>query len=134
MAYWLLKTEPTDYSIDDLEADGSTVWDGVGNNAALIHIRNAKPGDQCFIYHTGSDKAVMGIAKVTSKPYQDPKSDDEKRAVFDVEFKKRVKTPVTLKDIKADDFFADWALVKQGRLSVVPTTSEQWKKINTMAK
>lgn len=134
MAYFVLKTEPDDYSLADLEKDGQTVWDGIGNNAALMHIRTAKPGDKCFIYHTANERAIVGIAEVVSQPYADPKLDDEKRAVFDVKFKKALKRPVTLAEIKAEDDFADWALVKQGRLGVVPTTAEQWKKINAMAK
>ena len=134
MAYFVLKTEPEDYSLDDLERDGSTVWDGIGNNAALMHMRTAKPGDKAFVYHTGKERAVVGIAEITSKAYPDPKADDEKRVVFDLAFKKRLKKPVTLAQIKDEPELAEWALLKQGRLGVVPTTSQQWKAVNAMAK
>ena len=134
MAAWLLKTEPGDYSVDDLERDGTTCWDGIGNNAALMHLRTAKPGEQCFVYHTGKEKAVVGIAKIDSPPYADPKANDDKAAVVDLKFVKRLKRPVTLKEIKADPFFAEWELVRQSRLSVVPTPPEVWKRVVDLSK
>ena len=134
MAAWLFKTEPTDYSLDDLERDGQTCWDGIGSNAALMHLRTAKPGEQCFIYHTGKEKAVVGIAKVASAPYVDPKADNDKAAIVDVTFTKRLKRPVTLKEIKADPDLAQWELVRQSRLSVVPTPPEVWKRVVEMSK
>lgn len=132
MAAWLLKTEPDDYSLDDLERDGSTVWDGVSNNAALKNIRQIKPGERCFIYHTGREKQIVGIATVASEPYVDPSSSDDALVVFDVAFDKRLKRPVTLAEIKADPQFAEWQLVRQGRLSVVPTPPEVWKHVNEL--
>jgi predicted RNA-binding protein with PUA-like domain len=134
MAAWLLKTEPDSYSLDDLERDGTTVWDGVSNNAALKNIRLMQPGERCFVYHTGKEKQVVGIAKVVSDPYPDPKSSDDKLVVFDIAFDKRLKRPVTLAQIKADPQFAEWQLVRQSRLSVVPTPPEVWKAVNDLAK
>lgn len=134
MAAWLLKTEPDDYSLDDLERDGTTVWDGVSNNAALKNIRLMKPGERCFVYHTGGEKQVVGIGKVASEPYPDPNVSDDKRVVFDLAFDKRLKRPVTLAEIKADPQFAEWQLVRQGRLSVVPTPPEVWKAVNDLAR
>ena len=119
MATLLLKTEPTTYSWDDLVRDGKTVWDGVTNNAALKHIREAKKGDEALIYHTGSEKRIVGLARLTSDPYPDPKQSDPKLVVFDIEAVRPVKTPVTLAQVKADERFAEFALVRQARLSVM---------------
>ncbi len=121
MNRWLLKTEPTDYAIDDLERDGSTCWDGVANNAALKNMRDVKKGDKAFVYHTGKDKHIAGIATVTSDPYE-----KAEMTVFDVAFKSRIKNPPTLAMVKAEPSLADWALVKQARLSVMPVTKAQW--------
>ena len=133
MAAWLLKTEPSDYSLDDLEREGATTWSGVSNAAALKNIRSMKPGERCFIYHTGNEKQIVGIASVASAPYPDPDSSDEKLVVVDISFDKRLKKPVTLAQIKDDPMFADWLLVRQGRLSVVPTSPEIWKRVNDLA-
>ncbi len=133
MAAWLLKTEPSSYSLDDLQRDGSTVWDGITNPAAVNNIRKMKQGERCFFYHTGDEKRIVGIAKVNCDPYADPKSPDGKLAVIDLAFDKRLKNPVTLAQIKADKFFADWLLVRQGRLSVVPTSPEIWKRVVEMS-
>jgi predicted RNA-binding protein with PUA-like domain len=130
---WILKSEPDAYSLDDLKADKKTVWDGVTNNAALVHIRNVRKGDEAVIYHTGKERAAVGLGVVTSDPYPDPKQDDEKLAVFDIKYKKRFDRPVPLADIKAEPSFSDWALVKQARLSVVPATKAQWTKLLKMA-
>jgi predicted RNA-binding protein with PUA-like domain len=132
-SYWLLKTEPEAYAYADLERDGSTIWDGVSNNAALIHIRNMRPGDQALIYHTGDERQAVGLAEVTSAPYPDPKLGDQKLVVVDVRPLRRLARPVTLAEVKADQFFADFALVRQGRLSVVPVSSEQWARLMAMA-
>ena len=131
MAAWTLKTEPTDYSLDDLERDGVTVWDGVGNNAALKHMRSAREGERAFVYHTGKERAVVGIAVIASEPYADP--DDPSRVVFDVRFERRLKRPVTLAEVKDDPALAEWALVRQGRLSVIPTPPEVWERVVGMA-
>ena len=134
MAYWLLKTEPDVYSIDDLKRDKSTVWDGVSNNAALKNIRAMQRGDECLIYHTGDERAAVGIAKVTKGPHADPAKDDEKLVVVDVKFVKKFAAPVTLAMVKAEERFADWNLVRQARLSVVPTSEEQWNWVVEQAK
>ncbi|MBX0330661.1 EVE domain-containing protein [Oscillochloris sp. ZM17-4] len=132
-AYWLLKSEPDAYSYDDLERDGATVWDGVANNAALMYIRRAQPGDLALIYHTGDERRAVGVAEIISAAYPDPKLDNEKLAVMDVRPVRRLPQPVTLAAVKADSFFADFALVRQGRLSVVPVTEEQWGRLMGMA-
>lgn len=133
MAYWLLKSEPTVYSYADLERDGTTIWDGVANNAALIHIRAMQPGDLALIYHTGDERCAIGIAEVTSAPYADPKAGDPKLAVVDVRAVRPLPNPVPLSAVKADPFFADFALVRQGRLSVVPVNEAQWAKLLALA-
>ncbi|MBK6874960.1 MAG: EVE domain-containing protein [Ignavibacteria bacterium] len=126
MNYWLLKTEPSDYTYDDLVKDKKAVWDGVANNAALINIRNARKGDLAFIYHTGDERQIVGIAKLISDPYADPKLDNPKMAVFDVKPVKKLKTPVTLAQIKADKKYSEFRLIKEGRLSVVSVPKEFW--------
>lgn len=126
---WLLKTEPGDYSYDDLETDLGTVWDGVGNNLALIHMREVREGDQALIYHTGRERSVVGVARVTSDPYPDPELDDPKRVVFDIEPDRRLEEPVTLSSIKERPEFSDWELVKNPRLSVMPVPPELWEKL-----
>lgn len=133
MAFWLLKTEPEAYSYDDLARDGATVWDGVANNAALIHLRAMAPGDEALIYHTGDERRAVGLAAVVSGPYPDPKLDDPRLVVVDVRAVMPLPAPVGLAAIKADPFFADFALVRQGRLSVVPVSAEQWARLMAMA-
>ncbi len=130
--FWILKTEPNDYSFEDLENDDGTVWDGVKNNLALKHIRTMKAGDRALIYHTGSVKALIGEATIVSDPYADPRGNDDKLAVIDIEPAKRLSRPVTLAEIKADTSLADLALVRMGRLSVVPATDAQWKRLKAM--
>lgn len=132
MNYWLLKTEPSDYTYDDLVKDKKAVWDGVANNAALINIRNARKGDLAFIYHTGDERQIVGIAKLISDPYADPKLDNPKMAVFDVKPVKKLKTPVTLAQIKADKKYSEFRLIKEGRLSVVSVPKEFWDDFNKM--
>jgi predicted RNA-binding protein with PUA-like domain len=132
-AFWLLKTEPTDYAYADLERDGTTVWDGVSNNAALLHLRAMKPGDLALIYHTGEERQAVGVAEVTSGPYADPQAGDPKLVVVDVRPLRRLPRPVTLGAVKADPAFADFALVRQGRLSVVPVAPEHWRRLLEMA-
>ncbi len=133
MAAWLLKSEPECYSLDTLERDGTTAWDGITNNAALKHLRSMKDAELALIYHTGKEKQVVGIATIVSEPYMDPKSSDEKLVVVDVKFKQRLNRPVTLSEIKADPFFAEWELVRQSRLSVVPTPPEIWRRVMELA-
>ncbi len=130
--FWVLKTEPTAYSYDDLVTDGGTYWDGVRNPVALKHMRTMRKGDQALIYHTGKEKSAIGVARITSNPYPDPAKKDDKLVVFDLKAVKKLKRPVTLAQIKADPTFKDMALVRQGRLSVVPATKRQWDKLLKM--
>jgi predicted RNA-binding protein with PUA-like domain len=132
-SFWLLKTEPGDYSYADLERDGATVWDGVSNNAALKHIRDMRRGDLALIYHTGDERQAVGLAEVTSAPYPDPRQADPKLVVVDVRPLRPLKRPVTLASVKADPALADFALVRQGRLSVVPVSAQQWARLLAMA-
>jgi predicted RNA-binding protein with PUA-like domain len=129
MAYWLLKTEPDDYSWDDLARDKKTVWDGVANNTALKHMRTMAKGDLALIYHTGDERQAVGIAEITSKPYADPKQENEKLVVVDLKIGKKLGRPVSLDQIKKDKAFDDWDLVRIGRLSVVPTPESMWKRV-----
>jgi predicted RNA-binding protein with PUA-like domain len=134
MAHWLLKTEPSTYSYADLEREGRARWDGVTNPVALKHLRAMAPGDLAFIYHTGSEKAVVGIARVASEPSPDPNAKDPRLVVVDLEPRERLARPVTLAAIKADPAFADWALVRVGRLSVMPVPAPLWRRVLAMSK
>jgi predicted RNA-binding protein with PUA-like domain len=120
MASWLFKSDPDTYSLDSLERDGRATWDGVANNTALIHLRKTAPGDEVIVYHSGDDKAVMGIAKVVKGSYADPKLKDPKLVVCDIQFVKRLGAPVPLAAIKAVKGLADFDLVRISRLSVMP--------------
>jgi predicted RNA-binding protein with PUA-like domain len=133
MAYWLLKTEPDDYSWIDLVRDKKTVWDGVSNALALKHIRTMKKGDLALIYHTGGERAAVGVAEIASDPHPDPKQDNEKLAVVDLKAKKKLAAPVSLDVIKADKAFAGWDLLRIGRLSVVPVPAAMWRRIEQLA-
>jgi predicted RNA-binding protein with PUA-like domain len=133
MSYWLLKSEPTVYSYDDLVRDKSTRWDGVTNNLALKHIRSMKKGDEAFIYHTGNEKSVVGVAKVLSDPYPDPKQRDPRIVVIDLAPVRALKGPVTLAAIKSRKEFADFQLVRMPRLSVMPVTAAQWGAVMKMS-
>jgi predicted RNA-binding protein with PUA-like domain len=117
MRYFVAKTDPETYSLEDLAREGRTVWDGVRNPQALRAIREMRPGDTIFIYHSGGDAAVVGMASVASEPRPDPK--DAKLTVVDLAFRARLEPPTTLRDIKESGLFADWALVRQGRLSTM---------------
>ena len=126
---WLLKTEPKAYGYSDLEREGRAVWDGVTNPVALRNLRAMKAGDEVLVYHTGDEKAVVGTARVARTAYADPKRGDPRLVVVDIEARGRMKTPVTLAEIKALAAFAGSPLVRQGRLSVVPLTQAQWKAV-----
>ena len=117
MKYFLAKTDPETYSVDQLEREHKTVWDGVKNPQALRAIREMRPGDRVFIYHSGGDSAIVGLAQVISEPRPDPKS--PKLTVIEFEFLHRLDPPTTLKKIKESGLFDDWALVRQGRLSTM---------------
>ena len=134
MQRYLLKTEPTVYSYDDLVRDKKTVWDGVTNFAALKHIRSMKKGDCAFIYHSGDEKQVVGIAKIASNPFPDPKQKNEKLVVFEIQPLEKLKEPVTLASVKARKEFKNFSLVRIPRLSVMPVSDEEWELIITMSK
>jgi predicted RNA-binding protein with PUA-like domain len=129
MAYWLLKTEPDCYSWDDLTRDKTAVWDGITNALALKHIRTMKKGDLALVYHTGDERAAIGIAEVKSAPYPDPKESDDRLAVVDVKIKKKLPQPVSLAVIKADKAFEGWDLLRNGRLGVVPVPEKMWARV-----
>jgi predicted RNA-binding protein with PUA-like domain len=134
MAFWLLKTEPSTYSFDDLVRDKKTVWNGVTNNTALKHIRSMKQGDLALVYHTGDVRAAVGVAEIASNPYPDPKQKDPKLVVVDLKPKKKLPNPVTLDTIKADRVFEGFDLIRIGRLSVVPVPEKMWKRIEALSK
>jgi predicted RNA-binding protein with PUA-like domain len=129
---WLFKEEPSNYSYDAFAKDRTTVWSGVKNPVAQKHLRSVKKGDLVFYYHTGDEKAVVGIAKASCDAYPDPKDTTGKAHVVDIVPVKKLRRPVTLKEIKADPFFSDFALVRISRLSVMPVSAAQWKKIETL--
>ena len=128
MKYFLAKTDPGTYSIDDLEREKCTAWDGVTNPQAVRAIREMQPGDRVFIYHSGGVSGVVGLATVRSDPRGDPKN--AKSAVVDLEFSGRLEPPTTLAEIKQSKKFEDWALVRQGRLSTMaaPEKFVAWMK------
>jgi predicted RNA-binding protein with PUA-like domain len=131
MAHWILKTEPSEYGFSDLLRERRTRWEGVSNPVALKHLRSMLEGDDACIYHTGNEKALIGLARIVSAPYADPKN--PKLVVVDIEAVKPLPRQVTLAEIKADPAFADLALVRQGRLSVVPVAPALWKRLMGMA-
>jgi predicted RNA-binding protein with PUA-like domain len=134
MRYFLAKTDPETYSIDQLEKDKKTVWDGVTNPQAVRAIGEMRPGDRVLIYHSGGQAAILGLAKVTGEPRPDPKN--AKSNVVELEFLRRIDTPVTLAQIKESHLFDDWALVRQGRLSTmaVPDKFIEWLRKQTKTK
>jgi predicted RNA-binding protein with PUA-like domain len=118
---YLLKTEPSVYSFADLQRDKQTIWDGVTNPVAVKHLREMKPGDRLVIYHTGDEKSAVGTASVVSVDVADPKTPQVK-----IKVGKTIGNPVTLAEVKSKKLFAESPLVRQGRLSVVPLTKEQY--------
>lgn len=134
MQHFLMKTEPSVYSYSDLEREKKTVWNGVTNFAALKHMRSMKKGDLVFIYHSGDEKQIVGVAKIISAPYHDPKAGDEKFVVVDIQPSQRLKNPVSLSTIKSRKEFKDFALVRIPRLSVMPVSDEQWEAIIALSR
>jgi predicted RNA-binding protein with PUA-like domain len=130
---WLLKEEPSNYSYDDLARDGRTSWTGVRNPLAQKHLRAIRKGDAIFFYHTGNEKAVVGIARAAGDAYPDPADKSGKLYAVDVEPVKKLKSAVTLSSIKADKAFASFPLVRMSRLSVMPVTDVEWKRIERMS-
>lgn len=133
MAYWILKTEPTEFSFADLRRDKRARWDGISNAQALIHLRQMAKGDEVLIYHSGAVKALVGRAKVLGAAYPDPAKADPKLVVVDVAAGAPLVRPVPLAAIKADPAFKDLGLVRQSRLSVVPVREDLWRRLAAMA-
>ena len=133
MAYWLVKSEPTTYSWDQLVKDKQTCWSGVRNYAARLHLRNMKKGDEVFFYHSNEGTNIVGIAKVVKESYQDPTTTDDKWVAIDLKPEMKLKTPVPLDTIKKDKRLASMALVRIGRLSVQPVSDAEWKVVMEMA-
>jgi predicted RNA-binding protein with PUA-like domain len=127
MGYWIVKTEPSTYSYADLEREGAAVWDGVTNPVALKHIRSMHSGDSVLVYHTGDEKAIIGLAKTVSEPYPDPKHPN--LVVIKLQAQRPLSRPVTLAEVKADKMFSDLGLVRMGRLSVMPASPAQFRAL-----
>jgi predicted RNA-binding protein with PUA-like domain len=133
MAYWLFKEEPEHYSLLDLFRDKRTVWSGVENNLALKHLRSVQKGDRVLYYHTGKEKAIVGVMEIVKGPYPDPERDDDRFVVVDVKPLRRFNRPVSLAEIKSNPKFADFALVRISRLSIMPVTNRQWAEIERLS-
>ncbi|MBY0525155.1 MAG: EVE domain-containing protein [Gemmataceae bacterium] len=133
MASWLFKQEPDCYSFAQLEADGSTLWDGVTNNLARKHLRQVAKGDRILYYHTGKEKAIVGEMKAVSAAVTDADGDDPKAVILRVKPVRRWKSPVSLERIKKDASLANWDLVRNSRLSVMPVTDAQWQRVEELA-
>jgi predicted RNA-binding protein with PUA-like domain len=131
---WLVKEEPENYNLDQFMADGSTVWSGVRNPVAQKNLRAMQKGDRVFFYHTGKEKAIVGTARVAVPAYPDPAEPGGNLVVVEMVPDKKLKRPVTLAEIKASGKFADFALVRIPRLSVMPVTEEQWTAIEAMSR
>jgi len=131
VARWLMKSEPEAYSWSDLVRDGGTEWDGVRNNAARLHLKAMKKGDEAFLYHSMSDKAVVGIVRITREAQPDPK--DNNWVSVRVEPVQELARPVTLAEIKAEPMLAKMELIRQSRLSVAPVRDEEWEMVLEMA-
>jgi predicted RNA-binding protein with PUA-like domain len=131
MNYWLVKTEPETYSIDDLARDKKTTWDGVRNFQARSNLKAMKKGDIAFVYHTGEEKAVVGIAEITKEFFPDPK--DKEWAAVEIGYKKKLKNPVTLASIKSEKKLANMYLVRAARLSVQAVTKDEFDFVIAMS-
>jgi len=132
MAYWLMKSEPSSYSWDDLVRDGQTMWDSVRNNAARLHLRAMKPGDRAFFYHSMDERAVVGVMKITA--IGQPDGDDGSWVKVPVEPVYALAKPVTLAAIKAEPRLAKMELIRQSRLSVAPVRDDEWELVLEMGK
>jgi predicted RNA-binding protein with PUA-like domain len=132
-AKWLLKSDPEHYSYFDLERDGKTVWDGIANNLALKNLRNVRRGDQVVVYHTGDERAAVGLAEAASDPYPDPKQKDPRLVVIDLQAKGKLARPVSLDEIKKSTAFKNFDLVRLPRLSVMPVSDAHWNALLAMA-
>jgi predicted RNA-binding protein with PUA-like domain len=131
---WLFKEEPTHYSYDDLVRDGKTSWTGVKNPVAQKHLRSVKKGDRVFFYHTGDERAVVGIAKAAADAYPDPADKSGKLYAVDVAPMRKLAKPVTLAAVKADKYFASFPLTRVPRLSVMPVSDDEWDRLEKMSR
>ncbi|HUL43561.1 MAG TPA: EVE domain-containing protein [Bacteroidota bacterium] len=129
MGHWLFKTEPGDYSLSDLEKEGTTIWSGVKNNLALKHLRTVERGDSVFIYHTGNEKAIVGTAGVVRASSSEASGSGAGNAEIELKFLQRLVRPVTLAELKTDREFADFDLLRNSRLSVMPVNTKRWNII-----
>lgn len=132
--FWLIKSDPDDYSFDNLLKDTTTSWDGVSNNQAQIYLRSMKKGDQVLVYHTGKEKAIVGIGEVVGDPRPDPKQNNPRFQMVELRGKRKLGHAVFLSAIKSDRRFVDFALVKNSRLSVMPVSPSQWEAILDLGK
>ena len=131
---WLFKTEPSVYSFQQLQKDKKTMWDGVKNNLALKNLKDISKGDEILIYHTGDEKAAVGVARALGGAYPDPSQKNPRMLVVDIEAVKTLPRPVTLAEVKANKKLADFDLVRLSRLSIMKVSDEQWATIEGMAK
>jgi predicted RNA-binding protein with PUA-like domain len=134
MPAWLVKSEPSEYSFADLERDGTAEWDGVKNNTAQINLRAMQVGDTVVVYHSMSEKAAVGLAKVVKAPYADPTDPAGKRVWVDFQAERRLEKPVTLAQLKAEPGFATSPLIRISRLSVMPLEDAQLETIERLAR
>lgn len=133
MAYWLVKSEPSVYSFDDLTRDKQTQWSGVRNYAARLHLNNMKKGDEVLFYHSMDATEIVGIAKIIKESYPDPTTSDERWVAVDIKAVKKLKNIVPLNVIKKDKRLANMALIRISRLSCQPVTEEEWKVVMELA-
>ena len=133
MNYWLLKSEPDVYSFDQLMAEGETVWNGVRNNAARLHLRAMKAGDEALFYHSNIGKEAVGLCRISREAYPDPTDDSGQWVAVSVQPIRKLARPVTLAEMKAEPGLAEFQLIRQSRLSVVPVRDEEWALILRMA-
>lgn len=133
MAHWLVKSEPNTYSFDDLRRDGRTVWDGVRNNAAALHLKAMKVGDEVLFYHSQEGLAVVGIARVSKEAFSDASDPSGRFVAVELEPVRPLKAPVTLAEMKAEPALSEMAMVRQSRLSVSPVAEAEWAAILRMA-
>jgi predicted RNA-binding protein with PUA-like domain len=129
---WLFKTEPSEYSYDDLEREAKAVWDGVTNSLALKHLRQVRMGDEILIYHSGDEKAIIGLAQAVSDPYPNPREDDDKLIVINLKPKRRLVRPITLGEIKVIEEFKEFDLLRLPRLSVMPIPDNYWDRLQDL--
>ncbi len=134
MKYFLIKTEPSEYSFDDLLKEKITVWSGISAAPALLHLRSMKKGDKAFVYHTGKEKQIVGIAEIVSNPYPDPEASNEKLVVVKIKGIEKLQHPVSLATVKSIKSLSSMALVRIGRLSVQPVSEKEWEFIISLSK